>query len=534
MKLSDIGSESGQIKEIANKLFKDLPVSWIPTTLGEVFKWGSGGTPKSTNPSFYNGDIPWLIIGDLDDRVVTDSATKITEAGLKNSSAKMVEKGAILLAMYGSIGKLGIAGRQLTTNQAIAFTNAGEVETLFLFYFLKYARGYMASLGKGATQKNISQTVIKQFPFVLAPILEQRRIVVKIEELFTELEAGVASLQLAQAQLKTYRQALLKHAFEGKLTAQWRAENAGKLEDAQTLLQRIQAERQARYEAEVVAWEDGGENGRKPRPLKDLPPLTPTELADLPELPAGWVWVKVDTLGEVQLGRQRSPKNRSKDFPTKYIRAANITENGLALTDVMDMEFKPDDFQRYQLMYGDILLSEASGSPDQVGKPALWRDQIPNCCFQNTVIRLRLLESLYGEYFLHLFKHFYTNGVFAKTASGVGINHLSAGKFASLSAPLAPVNEQKQIAQEIDLRLSVIDQLEQDITVALQQAEALRQSILKKAFAGQLVPQDPQDEPASALLARIRAAKEEAVKTDQAKKNVNKKPTRRKTKRNGA
>ncbi|MBP7041778.1 MAG: restriction endonuclease subunit S [Chloroflexi bacterium] len=227
----------------------------------------------------------------------------------------------------------------------------------------------------------------------------------------------------------------------------------------------------------------------------------------MPELPAGWAWVKVDALGEVQLGRQRSPKNRSKDFPTKYIRAANITENGLALTDVMDMEFKPDDFQRYQLMYGDILLSEASGSPDQVGKPALWRDQIPNCCFQNTVIRLRLLDSLYGEYFLHLFKHFYTNGVFAKTASGVGINHLSAGKFASLSAPLAPVNEQKQIVQEIDLRLSVIDQLEQTITDALQQAEALRQSILKKAFAGQLVPQDPQDEPASVLLSRIRAAK---------------------------
>ena len=115
---------------------------------------------------------------------------------------------------------------------------------------------------------------------------------------------------------------------------------------------------------------------------------------------------------------------------------------------------------------------------------------------------------MHNEYFLFLFRHYYSNGVFAKTASGVGINHLSANKFASLPAPIAPLDEQKYIVQEIDSRLSVIDQLEQTITTALQQAEALRQAILKKAFSGQLVSQDPADEPAAVLLARIRARKE--------------------------
>jgi type I restriction enzyme, S subunit len=386
---------------------------------------------------------------------------------------------------------------------------AEGIDSDFLFYFTLTPQflNPLADLQRGTSYPAVRDSDVREQTIPLPPLPEQRRIVAKIEELFTELDAGIASLRTAQSQLKTYRQALLKHAFEGKLTGDWRAENADTLEPAAVLLRRIADERQARYDAEVAEWEAGGKTGRKPRALKDVPTLSAAELTDLPALPAGWAWVKVDALGEVQLGRQRSPKNRSKDFPTKYIRAANITENGLALTDVMDMEFTPDDFQRYQLKYGDILLSEASGSPDQVGKPALWRNQIPNCCFQNTIIRLRLLDSLNNEYFLLLFKNFYANSVFAKTASGVGINHLSANKFASLAAPLAPVNEQIQIVQEIDSRLSIIDQLEQTITTALQQAENLRQSILQKAFAGQLVPQDENDEPASVLLARIRAAK---------------------------
>jgi len=422
----------------------------------------------------------------------------------------LVNRGDILIGMDGDFNTARWKGVQGLLNQRVCrvFPESKDYCEDFLFLCLQPYLNAINAETSSVTVKHLSSKTVNEIPLPLPPLAEQRRIVAKIEELFTELDAGVASLHTAQAQLKTYRQALLKHAFEGKLTADWRAANAEKMEPAALLLQRIADERQSRYDAAVAEWEAGGKTGRKPRPLKDVPPLSASELAELPELPEGWAWVKVDALGEVQLGRQRSPKNRSKDFPTKYIRAANITENGLALTDVMDMEFTPDDFQRYQLKYGDILLSEASGSPDQVGKPALWRNQIPNCCFQNTVIRLRLLDSLNNEYFLLLFKNFYANGVFAKTASGVGINHLSANKFASLAAPLAPVNEQTQIVQEIDSRLSIIDQLEQTITTTLQQAESLRQSILHKAFAGQLVPQDANDEPASVLLARIRAARD--------------------------
>jgi type I restriction enzyme S subunit len=228
------------------------------------------------------------------------------------------------------------------------------------------------------------------------------------------------------------------------------------------------------------------------------------DATNLPSLPEGWAWATASQVGEVQLGRQRSPKKRSKDYPTKYIRAANITEQGIDLNDVLDMEFDPEERKRYLLHRGDIVLSEASGSPMQVGKPAIWRDDLPGCCFQNTVIRLRPYVPV-SEYLLTAFKGFYWNGMFARIAGGVGINHLGADKFSSVLVPLPPWSEQLRIVADVDRRLSVIEELETQIKADLKRADRLRQAILKRAFEGRLVPQDPDDEPASVLLERIRA-----------------------------
>ena len=121
----------------------------------------------------------------------------------------------------------------------------------------------------------------------MPPLNEQHRIVAKIEELFSELDKGIENLKTAREQLKVYRQALLKHAFEGKLTAQWRAANPDKLETAAALLARIQTEREQRYQQQLQQWQATG--GSKPKAPKPLPPLTAEELAELPELPEGWV-----------------------------------------------------------------------------------------------------------------------------------------------------------------------------------------------------------------------------------------------------
>ena len=351
----------------------------------------------------------------------------------------------------------------------------------------------------------------------MPPAREQRRIVAKIEELFSELDKGIESLKAARAKLNVYRQAVLKHAFEGKLTAQWREENKDKLETPEQLFARIKQEREARYDqqlqewkAAVKKWEEGGKSGKRParsRMPKPVSTMAEEEIAHLESLTSGWLWLTAESVGIVQLGRQRSPKNRSKDYPTKYIRAANITEQGLDLDDVLDMDFLPHELSVYRLEKGDLVLSEASGSAAQVGKPAIWDDQIPNCCFQNTVIRHQPYCRDYAVYLLWLYRFFYVSGKFAQVAGGVGINHLSAFKFAQIALPLCSLAEQQEIVRLLEERFAAIEQQEREIDSALNQAEMLRQSLLKRAFSGQLIPQDLDDEPASILLERIKAEK---------------------------
>lgn len=223
-----------------------------------------------------------------------------------------------------------------------------------------------------------------------------------------------------------------------------------------------------------------------------------------------------ESVGFIQLGRQRSPRNRSKEFPTKYIRAANITERGLDLEDVLDMEFGPHELSAYRLEKGDLVLSEGSGSASQVGKPAIWEDQIPNCCFQNTVIRHKPYCRDHSPYLLWLYRFYYISGTFAQVAGGVGIHHLSAYKFARLPLPLCPVLEQKEIVRQLEERFTAIQENEREIDSAIEKAKWLRQSILKKAFSDELVAQDPNDEHASVLLERTEA--EKATQTHSAKR----------------
>ena len=202
----------------------------------------------------------------------------------------------------------------------------------------------------------------------LPPLAELERIVAKIEKLFSELDAGLESLKTAQQQLKLYRQSILNWAFNGKLTN---------------------------------AVNDG-------------------------ELPLGWKLVKISEIAEVRLGRQRSPQKAYGEDMCLYLRAANVTWDKLNLPDVKSMNFSLKEQEIYRLKKGNILLSEASGSVSEVGKPAIWNDEISNCCLQNTLIRVRPY-NLESSKFLHL--RFYFDAKvenFRKIAKGVGIHHLGA------------------------------------------------------------------------------------------------------------
>jgi type I restriction enzyme, S subunit len=176
----------------------------------------------------------------------------------------------------------------------------------------------------------------------------------------------------------------------------------------------------------------------------------------LDRLPIGWAEAPLSHVADVRLGRQRSPSKAFGQRMRPYLRAANVGWDGLKLDDVLEMAFTEQESESYELRPGDLLLSEASGSPGEVGKPALWKGEIPGCCFQNTLIRVRPREVI-SEYLLYFFKAQALNGAFAHGSRGIGIHHLGAAALTSWLVCIPPLNEQRRIVKAIEAALSVLD-----------------------------------------------------------------------------
>jgi type I restriction enzyme S subunit len=215
----------------------------------------------------------------------------------------------------------------------------------------------------------------------------------------------------------------------------------------------------------------------------------------------------VSELSELQLGQQRAPVHAAAEETHPYIRAANIKWTGLDLVDVKRMGFP--DVERYLLKPGDVLLSEASGSATEVGKPAIWRGEIPGCCYQKTLLRARPASDQVLSEWLHLsFLADALLGRFARMAPGVGILHLTADRMLSWPIPFPPRQEQEAILGITTMSLGEVATQERMIGTLRDHALHLDSAILAKAFRGELVPQDPNDEPADAMLARLARAGE--------------------------
>jgi type I restriction enzyme S subunit len=229
-------------------------------------------------------------------------------------------------------------------------------------------------------------------------------------------------------------------------------------------------------------------------------------------VPKNWGTAVLGEIAEVRLGRQRSPKRATGDHMRPYMRAANVTWNGVSLHDVKEMDFTPSEFETYALKAGDILLAEASGSASEVGKPAIWKGEVPNCCFQNTLIRVRADRNLVP--FLHLrFLKDALFGGFADASRGVGIHHLGAQAMTEWEVSLPPLPEQHRIVEAIESYFTRLDDAVATLERVQRNLKRYRASVLKAAVEGRLVPTEAElaraegrdYEPASVLLERILA-----------------------------
>lgn len=211
----------------AEKQPYEVPENWVWVRLESVASWGSGGTPSRKHEEYYNGDILWIKTGELNNGWIYDTEEKITDEGLKKSSAKLFPPYSVLIAMYGAtIGKVAILGVPATTNQACACAVCNQsLLYMYLFYYCISQKNVFIEKGKGGAQPNISQIILKQHPIPLPPLSEQQRIVERIEELFAKLDEAKERLQEVADSFAVRKAAILHKAFTGELTKQWRREN---------------------------------------------------------------------------------------------------------------------------------------------------------------------------------------------------------------------------------------------------------------------------------------------------------------------
>ena len=322
----------------------------------------------------------------------------------------------------------------------------------------------------------LSDKVIIPIP----PVPEQSRIVFKIEELLTRLDAGVEALKKIKIQLKRYRRAVLKYAFEGKLTQEWREANKDKLEPASVLLERIKEERKK------IA---GGK-------FKDSLPL---DTSELPLLPEGWVWVRVGEIYDIVGGGTPSTvieKYWKGDVP--WITSADIVGVKAITPRKFINQDAIQDSATNLVPEGSLIVVTRVG----LGKIALTRTPI---CFSQDCQALTGNKFIYPDYSLHYLST--AVQVFHHQHRGTTIAGVTKKQLFNIPFILPAKLEQQKIVEEIERRLSLADEVEKIAEQSLKNSDRLRQGILETAFEGNLVPQDPTDEPAEKLLERIKNEK---------------------------
>ena len=407
----------------------------------------------------------------------------------------------------------------LASAEFIVFPDTALIRSHFLKHRLNAADfvSFASHLNEG-DRPRVSFDQIGEFEILLPPPSEQHRIVARIEELFSELDKGVENLEKAREQLKAYRQAVLKHAFEGKLTAQWREENKDKLEKPEQLLARIKQERAARYDQQLgewktllAAWEKSGKSGKrpaKPPKLKELPLLSSVELETLPLLADGWSYLRLGwVIDEPKYGTSKKCDYNYEGMGV--LRIPNVVLGTVDASDLKGAHFEADEKRTYALRKGDILVIRSNGSRSIVGKCALISEAEEQYLYAGYLIRLRSNPAaVLPEYLATLLSsHLLRTQIEHKAKSTSGVNNINSTEIQSFVVPLCSLSEQEEVIKQLSEHLSAINSAQLEITNQLLKVATLRQSVLKKAFSGQLVAQDPNDEPASVLLERIKAEK---------------------------
>ena len=487
-----------------------LPRGWATTTLASVT------VPRGVKVKPSNmGDAPFVGLEHVEAQTMRLLA--VGRASDLRSAGSYFSRGDVL---YGRLrpylNKVYMPDfTGLASGEFIVFPSQSLLDNAYLKYFLNQLEfaAYATRLNTG-DRPRVDFDQFGEYPFPLPPLPEQHRIVAEIEKQFTRLDASVAALKRAQANLKRYRASVLKAACEGTLVpteAELARAEGRDYEPADRLLDRILAERRASWEFQ---------DKRRGQYKEPAAPDT----SDLPGLPEGWVWSRFDqTVCSLEGGTAVAATSDPSGRPV--LRSSAVRPG---FVDFDGCRYLSDDAKQGVDPYiapGDMLFTRLSGTLEYVGNCAVVGELHGRKLeFPDRIFRGRCVSSISAHFIQCAFaERTLRRSLEAKAKSTAGHQRISLSDLREFCFPLPPLAEQHRIVAEVERRLSVIQQAEATMAASLKRAERLRQSILKQAFSGKLVPQDPNDEPAPALLERIRAERESARAADAAKR----KPGRR-------
>ena len=457
-----------------------LPASWATATIGQligaegIFIDGDWVESKDQDP---DGSVRLIQLADIGDGDFRDKSRRfLTLERAYELHCTFLEHGDILVArMPEPLGRCCIFpldckdGFVTVVDVCVVRVGSAPIDNRFLMNAINsgQVRTKIADLQSGSTRKRISRGNLATIEIPIAPYKEQQRIVAKLEELFSELDKGVESLTTAREQLKAYRQAILKHAFEGKLTEDWRAKNSDKPEVPEEIWNAVHAAREAHYAEALQEWQktisqwrtasEIDKKPQKPSPPAQIEAVSEADTAGLPALPSLWRYVRLDTIAQIGSGMSVSKDREvAEAIDVPYLRVANVQRGRLDLTHVVSMKIEKGQLPALALKMWDVLFNEG-GDRDKLGRGWIWQQQIAPCITQNHVFRaspylpsetsakcISYWGNTYGQ------KYFDTEG--KQTTNLASINK---GVLSSFPVPLVPPKEQVELVRRLEATLSL-------------------------------------------------------------------------------
>jgi type I restriction enzyme, S subunit len=448
-----------------------VPENWVWVKAGYITDIVGGGTPKTTVKEYYeNGDIPWITPADLsnfEDIYISRGQRNITKEGLKNSSAKLLPEKTVLLSSRAPIGYVAIAANPLSTNQGFkSFIPSNAIDSEYLYWYLMRSRKYLESMGSGSTFKEISASKCKEIKIPLSPLNEQKRIAEKVERLFGKIDEAKRLIEEVKESFELRRAAILDKAFKGQL---------------------------------------GTNDPNEESMFKTSNDIKEKDLIPKEEQPYGvpenWIWVKLGSLAEVKRGASPRPKGDPKYFGGNipWLKISDVTKQGKYIYTTEDTVTEAGK-EKSVWVEPDTLILSISAS---VGRPCINKVGV---CIHDGFVKIVENEKYVDKDYLYYYLLNALDQILSRAKGATQIN-INSNIVRDLPVTLPPLSEQRRIAEKVEILLDKLEDEKERVLEVEEKLQLLKQSILNKAFRGELGTNDPTDEHAIELLKEVLKSK---------------------------